>query len=224
MLPNKDTCAYRALRIASVMAISCFTVLPAQAQSQKHNVTLDAGTVIPIRLQQALSSNESNRGDRFTATVQDSDKDFPSGTKIEGTVLNAQPKQDKHPGVLELAFQRAVLPDGRSYSINGSLIGLDNKSVTHDKQGRLIATKTHRTNRLTFVGYGAGAGLVVGLLADKKNTLRDTAIGAGLGYLYGALEKGRSNVSDVNLKEGAQLGVRLDRRLGYARTASATGR
>ena len=212
----------RALGMVALMAIACSAAQITQGQSQARNITLNTGTVIAVQLDDTLSSNESNKGDKFTATVKENTGKtdpyaLPSGTKIEGVVRLARPKQDKSPGVLDLAFQRLILPDGHSYSLRGSLIGLDNKSVTRDKLGRLIAKKGHRTDRLTFVGYGAGAGLLVGLLGDKRNTLRDTAIGAGLGYLYGALEKDRSKVNDVKLKDGTQVGVRLDRRITYAR-------
>jgi hypothetical protein len=219
----------RAFSLTALLAAACFSAVGADARSSARSITLRAGTVIAVKLDQALSSNESNQGDRFIATVKvTKDKNdpygLPVGTEIEGVVEKAQPKKDKKPGILDLSFRRLLLPDGRTYTLKGSLIGLDNKSVTRDKNGRLIANKAHRTDRLTFVGYGAGAGLLVGLLTDKKNAVRDTAIGAGLGYLYGALEKDRSKVNDVKLKAGTQLGVRLDRDLTYVSPDDDTGR
>jgi len=229
MMPNTHARIIRALSLTALMTAVCFSSRIAGAQSQRRNVVLRSGTVIAVKLDQALSSNESNKGDRFIATVK-KNKDgndpygLPEGAEIEGTVVQAKPKKDKNPGVLDLSFQRLNYPDGRSYNIKGSLIGLDNKSVTRDKNGRLVAQKGHRTDRLTFVGYGAGAGLLVGLLTDRKNALRDTALGAGLGYLYGALEKDRSKVNDVKLKAGTEMGVRLDRDLSYARADRETDR
>ena len=222
MIPTTFPHVKRALRLAGVVALACSAPSLTHAQSHIHNVTLSAGTVIIVRLDKALSSNESNKGDRFTATVQERNGQsnpyaLPSGTQVAGVVRLVRPKKAKDPGVLDLTFQRINFPDGRTDSLNGSLIGLDNKSVTHDKQGRLIARKSHRIDRLTFVGYGAGAGFLLGLLTDKKNTFRDVTIGAGLGYLYGALEKDRSKVNDVRLKEGTELGVRLDSSITYAR-------
>ena len=196
--------------------------LHAEPRVRARHVTLGAGTVITVKLDQTLSSNESNKGDRFIATVKDiKDRNdpygLPAGTEIEGYVAAARPKKDKKPGMLDLTFNRLLFSDGHSYNIAGSLIGLDNKSVTRDRDGRLVAQKAHRTDRLTFVGYGAGAGLLIGLLTDHKSAVRDTAIGAGLGYLYGALEKNRSKVNDVKLKAGTQIGVRLDKALTYER-------
>lgn len=227
MIPGINTRATRTLGLVALVAITCSAPQIAHAQSRTRNVTLNAGTVLAVHLDEALSSKGSKKGDTFKATVKENANadttnawDLPPGTQIQGVVRLVRPKKDKQPGVLDLAFDRLILPNGRTYRMKGSLISLDNKHVTHDKNGRLIAKKGHRTDRLTFVGYGAGAGLLVGLLTDRKNVLRDTAIGAGLGYLYGALEKDRSKVNDVTLKEGTQLGVRLDSRLTYARTAN----
>jgi hypothetical protein len=175
-------------------------------------IRLDAGTVIPVRLNDTISSNESRKGDSFTATLKTDDYSdnygLPAGTKIEGIVDSARAKNDKDPGMLEVSFQRVRLPDGHSYTIDGSLIGLDNKSVDRKSDGRLVAKPSHRNDRLTWVGYGAGAGLIVGLLT--KHSLEDTLLGGLLGYGAGALQKGHSDARDVVLKPGTELGVRLD--------------
>jgi hypothetical protein len=212
-------------------AVTWTSALAAVAQAQARTVTLDSGTVIPVQLNETLSSADSQKGDRFTATVRPpSDNNnsayadysaLPVGTKIEGIVNVARPMNGKDPGVLDLQFRRVRLPDGRSYPIEGSLIGLDNKSVTRTADGRLVAKPNHKHDRLTYVGYGAGAGLLVGLLT--KHTLEDTLIGGGLGYLFGSLQKSHSDARDVVLKPGTELGVRLDRRLTYSNDTSSSG-
>ena len=209
------------LRILGVAAV--FALSGAGVKAQSHTVSLSSGTVLAVHLQDSLASNESQKGDRFTATVDDSSSNgdwnsnsLPAGSKVNGYVRGVVPQKDKNPGMLDLAFNRVVLPDGRSYSIQGSLISLDNKSVTKDKHGRLVATKGHTTNRLTYAGYGAGAGALVGLITSRKHLFEDTLLGAGAGYLFGALQKGK-NPSNVNLKQGTQMGVRLDNRLSYSR-------
>jgi len=192
------------------------------AATLDRSVVLDAGTVLPARLNDTLSSQDSRRGDSFTATLQTKDGDYynqlPDGTRIEGIVETARPQEGKNPGVLEMKFQRLRFPDGRSVPINGSLIGLDNKSVTRTDDGRLIAKPNHRNDRLTYLGYGAGAGLIIGALT--KHTFEDTLLGAGLGYLFGSVQKGNnSNPSNVTLKPGTQLGVRLDQRVALSSDA-----
>lgn len=188
------------------------TMTGARAQSDTRNLALEAGSVIPVKLDNELSSNNTRKGDTFTVTLRnDADAEYyrlPTGTHIEGVVRDVRAKKDKAPGVIDLDFRRLRLPDGHSYAIQGSLIGLDNKSVEKRSDGRLIAKPGHSNDRLTYVGYGAGAGLIVGLLT--KSTLQDTLLGGGLGYLFGSLQKGQTQTRDVDLKPGSELGVRLD--------------
>ena len=189
------------------------------ASAQSRTVSLEAGSVVPVKLDDALSSKTSRKGDTFTATIRnDADTDYyrlPSGTRMEGIVRDVRSQKDKEPGLIDLEFRRIRFPDGKSAAIEGSLIGLDNKSVEKRSDGRLIAKPGHQTDRLTYVGYGAGAGLIVGLLT--KHGIEDTVIGGGLGYLFGALQKGNNNSPrDVSLKQGTELGVRLDRQVSLA--------
>lgn len=183
------------------------------AGAQTRTIRLDSGTVLPVTLDKTISSSDARRGDAFTATVRtDNDTSYdglPSGTGVEGVVRDVRAQQGNNPGLLDLEFRRIRLPDGHSFPIQGSLIGLDTKSIKRTSDGRLIATPDHRDKKLVYAGYGAGAGLIVGLLT--KHTLEDTLIGGGLGYLFGTLDKSHSNARDVTLKSGTELGVRLDR-------------
>ena len=210
----------RALSISTLVVIACASTQVTNARIHGGNVRLNSGTVIAVKLDNELSSNNSSKGDKFTATIKETSRDsdpngLPAGTQVSGVVRLAQPKTDKKPGALDLSFQRLIIPNGRSYSLDGSLIGLDNKSVSRGANGRITARASHRTDRLTYVGYGAGAGLLVNVLTHRKGTLTDTAIGAGLGYLFGSLVKGKSKVNDVSLKEGTEMGVRLNSRLTF---------
>ncbi len=204
------------LRRLSVAALAInMTLLGSGGASASRTIRLDPGSVIPVRLNDTISSNNSQKGDTFTATVKTADGDgdgygLPPGTKVDGLVTGARPQHDKDPGIIEVAFQRVRLPDGHSYAIAGSLIGLDNKSVDRRTDGRLIAKPSHQNDRLTYAGYGAGAGLIIGLLT--KHPLEDTALGGLLGYGFSALQKGHSNARDVVLKPGTEMGIRIDRR------------
>ena len=188
--------------------------VPAQSRRapEARRFTLAAGTVIPVKLQDRLSSQDSQQGDVFTATVNSSSDyptDLPSGTKIEGKVRSVEPKDGKKPGMIDISFDRIVLRNGQSFTISGSPIDLNNKAVTR-RNGKIVAKSGHNgPNRESFVGIGAGAGLLVNLLGGRTGTLRDTAIGGGLGYLAGSLIKNGSSARDVELKAGTRLGVRL---------------
>lgn len=191
------------------------------AQGQRNRTTLESGTVIAVKLNDALNSKDARKGDAFTATVNNGDGNnnagLPDGTKVEGVVRSAEAKSGKEPGKLDLDFTRLVLPGGHSYPINGTPIDPGGKNVTR-KNGRLVAKPGNNgPSRLTYVGIGAGAGLLVNVLTHRKGTLVDTLIGAGLGYGAGSVIKSGKSTRDVDLKVGTKMGVRLDRSIAIAR-------
>jgi hypothetical protein len=134
---------------------------------------------------------------------------FPAGSVLEGRVATAFPKTGDKPGVVEMTFGRIVFPDGRTTNIDGSLIALDDKSVARNENGVLIARPgSNQDKRMVYTGYGAGAGLIVGLLTNKP--LEKTAIGGLLGFIVGSVAENQRKANDVNLQPGTQFGVRLD--------------
>jgi len=210
-----NTQKYRTVMTSGAVATSLLLaqIAPVYAQNTR-TVTLEAGTVIPVKLRDTLSSVDSRKGDRFMATLQSDEDarslDLPRGTNIEGTVTAVRPQEGKNPGVISLSFNRIMLPNEATYPIQGSLTGLDNKSVTHNSNGRLVAKDDQKNKTWTYAGYGAGAGLLLGAIT-KGNTILDTLLGGGLGYLLGTQDKSHGTPKDVTLKPGTELGVRLDR-------------
>jgi Copper amine oxidase N-terminal domain len=173
-----------------------------------------AMTVIPVTLNTTLSSDESRSGDKFTAQVHTSENRYgviPANSFIEGHVVTARSQRGSDPGILELAFDRLRLPSGRSVAIQGSLYSLDSNSVTTNSDGTMSARNTKKDNRAVYAGYGAGTGLIIGLIT--KRPLENTAIGGILGYIAGSLEKPKQRPSDVTLRQGQQFGVRLNEEL-----------
>jgi hypothetical protein len=181
------------------------------------------GTVIPISLSRTLSSHNSRVGDQFTGTVvTDSNGNYnglPAGTIVKGHVDLATPKKGNTPGVLSLAFDRIVLPDGQDYAIHGRTIGLDSRSVTDD-DGRLVAKSSAKNDHLKFVGLGAGAGALVAMVT-KNNVVTSSLIGAALGYVFGETQK-KAEPSNVVLKTGSKWGVRLTSELAYRADSDAS--
>lgn len=194
-------------------ALSTITAGPILAQGL-HKETLPTGTVLPVKLNNELSSKTSRPGDRFSAIVRygKDDSGLPEGTKIEGVVREALPSGDGKPGSLDVDFTRVVFPDGSVKTLEGSLVSLDAKSVKKTEDGRLVATADKGKDRTKFIGIGAGAGLLIGALT-KQNTLASILLGAGAGYA--ANEFGGKKPGDVNLKAGTEFGVRLDRQFAF---------
>jgi hypothetical protein len=193
--------------VGAGFAMATANITPAAAQDRR--LTLPVGTVIPVKLNQSLSSKQNEPGDRFSATVKEGldDAGLPVGTRVEGVIREALPSRDGKAGVLDVDFRRIILPDGASKSIEGTLYSLNGKDVKR-KDGRLVASADKGKDRLKWVGIGAGAGLLISTLT-KGNTLFSTLLGAGAGYAYNELSNKKAG--DVNLKEGTEFGMRLDR-------------
>lgn len=175
---------------------------------------LPSGTVIPVRLDEPLNSKNATSGDTFTSTVVQGadDAGLPEGTRIEGVVREAVASSEGHPGSLDVDFRRIVFPDGSAQAITASLYSLSGK-VVKQSDGRLIATGNKSKDRLKFIGIGAGAGLLIGTLT-KNNSILSLLLGAGAGYLYNEFGT-KPKPGDVNLKQGQEFGVLLDRQFVF---------
>src|SRR5207302_1418552 len=157
-------------------------------------------------------SVDSNKGDTFTATVttgsEGSYGDLPSGTKVTGHVAAVHPKKGDQPAVLDLAFDRLVFPNGRKARIDGTLTSLDGPYVTTNSNGTLVAKNAdNKDQRMVYAGYGAGGGLLVGVF--EKKPLEGAILGGVLGYIFGQVQHDQKKPSDITLKPGTAMGVRI---------------
>jgi hypothetical protein len=207
----------RALVWSSALALSLTGVAQAQRSGYAQQVSLPEGTVLRAELKDTLSSVDSRPGDRFTATIQ-ADRDgsgLPSGTEVIGQVKSVRRASDRQPGTIDVDFQTLRLPNGRSYPITASLTSLDANSVRKTADGRLESRGSSSKDKTKFIGYGAGAGAIIGALGGG-DLLTSALLGAAAGYLYGQLNKDKQQsgrYSDVSLKAGTEFGVALDQRL-----------
>lgn len=180
-------------------------------------ISVPAGAVVPITLDQELSSSNSRVGDTFTASVKSErlgDSEFPGGSKIQGVVSESIPRTGNEPGVLDLRFNSVLLPDGTRVPINGQLIALDSNSVVNSN-GRIVAPASKGgSNKLKVIGIGAGAGYLIGKVLLKKNGILSGVLGAAGGYLYDA-QKNKKSGADARLAAGTALGVRLNQGVSY---------
>jgi hypothetical protein len=183
---------------------------------------LDSGEVVPFSLNTRLSSSTSKVGDPFTARVDDSKfanyRGMPLGAVLQGHVDVVQPKSGNTPGVLGLKFDRVKMPDGLVYPIHGTLIALDDDSVTNT-DGRIEAKSTAKNDNLKYVGYGTGAGALYAILTDG-NIINSSIIGAALGFLAGEIQRDPSKAHNVTLETGTKFGVRLTNEFAYRAPAA----
>jgi hypothetical protein len=149
-------------------------------------ITVPAGTVITVKLGQAVGSKISNSGDTFTATVAEpvsveGKVVIPEGSEATGTVVEAVPR-----GRFKGAAKLQLVLD--SVSVGGSSYKIETESVTRTMKG-----KGKRT--AGFIGGGAAAGAIIGALAGGgKGAAIGAAAGAGAGTA-GAAFTGNKDIS-----------------------------
>jgi hypothetical protein len=184
-------------------------------------ISVPGGAVVPVTLDENLSSETARVGQRFMASIvseSPGDSEFPPGTKIEGVVTEATPKTDQNPGVLGIEFRTVIFPDGTRQPLLASLTSLDNDSVIRTS-GRITAkadADNGGNDRTKAVIIGAAGGYLVGRLI-KRNEIVTGLLGALGGYLYDR-NRDKDNAREAILPTGTRLGVRLDRSITYADT------
>ena len=182
-------------RLAWSVACSTLAITAASAQTR---LTLPAGTVIIVQTTAALQSNRVQTGQAFETTVVDAIgldnyTVIPSGSRVRGTVSFAQPANGQQSGVIEVNFNRLLLPDGTSYPIVGRLTSTDateRRQIDADPNARVV-----------LVGGRGGIGAAI---AGAGSTNSPTSgILSALGGLL-------SQAQDVSVPAGTQLAVQLD--------------
>jgi septal ring-binding cell division protein DamX len=133
-------------------------------------VVIPAGTVITVRLGQAVGSKISNTGDSFSATLAqpvsvDGKTVIPTGAPATGTVTNAKPL-GRFKGGAALALR-----------LDSITVGGVNHSVKSTAVAEAATGKGKRT--ATMIGGGAGLGALIGGLAGGGK-------GAAIGAIAGA--------------------------------------
>jgi hypothetical protein len=137
-------------------------------------VTLSAGTLLPVRLGETLTSEKSKDGDAFTATLDrplviDGFVVAERGARLEGRVVEAD-RAGKVRGVSHLAIELVRLT-----TADGQRINLRTEPFHKDGQAE-------RSRDAAKIGAGAAIGAAIGAIAGGG---RGAAIGAGVGGAAG---------------------------------------
>jgi hypothetical protein len=146
------------------------------------------GSVIQARLATPLNSATSRPGDAVEAVITrplfDGDRlILPQGSRIEGTVVQAQPA--RHParnGQLRVVFRELRLPDGLEEKVAASLEGVESARQDHvklDSEGGARATAPPTRYLTTAVALGLGA---TSFLGDSFGETGPRAAGGAGGY------------------------------------------
>jgi peptidoglycan hydrolase-like protein with peptidoglycan-binding domain len=186
------------------------TAIAASALSAQNRLTLPEGSVIIVRTATALESSNAAVGQAFGTFVVDTVRldDYtviPAGSRIRGTITYAQAATRSQSGVIEVAFDRLILPDGTAYPIVGKL-------TSTNAQERAQINSDPNNNRVVFVGGRGGIGAAIAGASGSSNNI--------LAALGGLLSEGRN----VSVPAGTRIAVELEQPLtlrarGNARAA-----
>jgi len=196
---NKKT--YAILPLLLLVAL----VVPALGQRL---ITVPVGTVVPLRMDTALSSSSSRVGDRFTATVfrpvlVEGRASLQDGAKIEGHVAGiSSGDRGRGSGAIAVGFDRIVLPNGNAIPIDATLTTLNEDGRRRLEQDVRYQQDGGRIRRaMVFLGVSGGGGATIGVAAGGAET---STVGTILGTLLGNGER-------AEVRPGTEFGMMVER-------------
>ena len=189
---------------AALVATSAFPLL---ASAQSFRVPDDVA--LRIRLDDTLTTADSQVGDPFSATVVD--EGVYQGARVYGHIAEIEISgRFKGRSSMMLRFDRLVMPDGRRAPISAEIVELyrANSNEKVDVEGAVQSGGRGRKN-IEHTGFGAGAGAVLGgIFGGGKGAAIGSVIG-GVGGLGTTAFGGRQKIA---LRSGQEMLIRIVRR------------
>jgi hypothetical protein len=201
----------RAFPALLTMAAFCFgsLALPGLAAAQEkksESLMVPAWMSFRIRLDDTLTSEYSEVGDPFSATVVDKGEYRDARVYGHISAIDQSGKFRGHTTMI-LSFDRLQMPDGRRAKINAEIVQLyhapSGESV--DVEGAIESTgRGKKTFEHTAIGAGAGA-LLGAIFGGGK--------GAGLGSIFGGATglgtTAFSGPQNIVLRRGLEMLIRI---------------
>lgn len=176
-----------------------FTPSPAPAPAAPaHTITLPSGTVLNVRLTEALTTDRTNSGDTFHATltsplVVDGFVIADRGSKVQGEVVSADRSgRVKGKASMTLALSEINTTDGQRVRVQTDTFNREAAGSKGSDAAKMAA--------------GAGLGALIGGLAGGG---KGAAIGAGAGGAAGTGVVLGTRGKEVNLPSETALTFRL---------------
>jgi hypothetical protein len=190
-----------------LLAVIILTVPSLLGSTQKFSVPDDVA--LRIRLDDTLTSTDSQVGDPFSATIVD--KGEYQNARVYGhvTQIDMSGKIKGHTSMM-LRFDRLVMPDGRRAPIHAEIVELYHAPSGEkvDVEGAIESGgRGRKTIEHTAIGAGAGA-LLGGIFGGGKGAGIGSVIG-GVGGLGTTAFHGRQKIT---LNSGQEMLIRVTER------------
>jgi len=190
--------------LSLVVALAAMTAFPLLGATQTFNVPEDIA--LRIRLDDTLTSTDSQVGDPFSATVVE--KGDYQNARVYGHIaqIDMSGKIKGHTSMV-LRFDRLVMPDGRRAPIHAEILELYHAPSGEkvDVEGAIESGgRGRKTIEHTAIGAGAGA-LLGGIFGGGKGAGIGSIIG-GAGGLGTTAFHGRQKIT---LNSGQEMLIRI---------------
>lgn len=164
--------------------------------------------ILLVELESSLSTDVSQRGDRFQARVIEP-QEF-TGAIVEGRITSVK-RAGKVKGTaeLQLSFETIRMPDGRTTGFNADVVELVNTG-NRDDNGKVdseggVKGRDSTKDDISKVGASTGIGAIIGAVIGGG---KGAAIGAAIGGAAGAGSVLSKRGQDVRLDRGQQMKIR----------------
>lgn len=192
------------------------------APASTEEVTIPAGTKIPVALKNAISTKGNQQGDPVYAqttfpVVLNERIVIPAGTYMQGRIMQVKPAgRIKGRAEVMMHFTTLIYPNGYTVMLPGSLENAPavDKAKVKDKEGTIRGDSDKGTKAAEVAIPAAEGGALAGGLAS--GTRGGAAIGAGLGAAVGVGIAMLSHGNDVKLAPGTTLEVVLQRNVAVS--------
>jgi peptidoglycan hydrolase-like protein with peptidoglycan-binding domain len=179
----------------AVVVLSLFAVSTLQAQTR---VVLPSGSVILVQTTQPLASQNAQVGQTFESRVVDvvsinGYAAIPANSRVRGVVSYVQPATRQRSGVMQVTFDRLILPNGTAVPIAGRLTSTDST------ERRQIDARSDP--RVVLVGERGGIGAAIAGAGSRSGSASNILTALG-----GLLSEG----TDVSVPENTRLAVQLE--------------
>jgi len=165
-------------------------------------------SILLVELESSLSTDASQRGDRFQARVIEP-REF-AGAVVDGRVTRVK-RAGKVNGrsELQLSFEAIHMADGSTSGLNAEVVEIidmnhRDDSATVDSEGG-VKGRSSTKDDISRVGASTGIGAIIGAVVGGG---KGAAIGAVIGGAVGTSSVLTNRGKDVRLERGQQMKIR----------------